>query len=89
MVPISPAWRDYYTELEPERRAEMLQRNLREEAEDGANAYRKRLFSLRYIEEGKREPSVDRWLWACVNFIQVYSSSRFSGGAERKRYASF
>ena len=57
MVPISPAWRDYYTELEPERRAQILQRNLREEAEDGANAYRQRLFSLRYMEEGKKEVS--------------------------------
>jgi hypothetical protein len=41
------------------------------------------------MEEGKKEPSVDRWLWACVNFIQVYSSSRFFRRGGKKEVSQF
>ena len=84
-----PAWQEFYMELEPARRAQLLQKNLTEEEDDGANAYRNRLFSLRYMEEGKPEPSVDRWLWACVNFVQVYSSSRLLKRGGKREVCQF
>ena len=89
MVPISPAWREYYMELEPDRRRMLLEKNLREEEEDGAGKCRRRLFSLRYLEEGKTEPSVDRYLWACVNFVQVYSATRLFKKGGRKEVEQF
>jgi hypothetical protein len=89
MVPISPAWREYYMELEPDRRRMLLEKNLREEEEDGAGECRRRLFSLRYLEEGKTEPSVDRYLWACVNFVQVYSATRLFKKGGRKEVEQF
>ena len=89
MYQMSPVWQEYYIQLEPDRRKELLHRLLKEEADDGANAVRQKLFSLRYMEEGKTEPSVDRWLWACVNFVQVFSTSRFLKRGGRKEVEQF
>lgn len=89
MVPISPAWQEYYMELEPERRFRLLQQNLSQEEDDGANALRQRLFFLRHMEEGKSQPSVDRYLWACVNFVQVYGSSRLFKKSGKKEIEKF
>ena len=89
MYQMSPAWQEYYIQLEPDRRAHLLRHLLKEEEDDGANAFRQRLFSLRHMEEGKTEPSVDRYLWACVNFVQVYSTSRFLKRGGRKEVEQF
>ena len=89
MYQMSPVWQEYYIQLEPDRRKELLHRLLKEEADDGANAVRQKLFSLRYMEEGKTEPSVDRWRWACVNFVQVFSTSRFLKRGGRKEVEQF
>ena len=89
MDSMSPIWSGYYSQLDPGRRWQLLQENLREGEDDGADAYRQRLFSLRYMEEGKDEPSVDRFLWAFVNLVQVYSSSRFLKRSGRKEVQQF
>ena len=91
MYEISPAWNEYYRELEPERRSGMLERLSGEEPDDGSNGYRKRLFSLRYLEGENKEPSVDRYLWQCVNFVQLYDTSRLfrkNGRKEAERFLS-
>ena len=97
---MNPAWQVYYMETEPLRRAELLQRLLKEEPDDGGNIRRWRLFSLRHFENGSHlpdinelpekgvpEPSVDRYLWQFVNLTQVYHTSRFfkKGGEQEIR----
>ena len=85
----SPAWQPYYLELEPERRALMLKRLLEEEADDGSNAWRKKLFELRYLKKGEKEPSVDRFLWQCVNFIQICSAPKLFKKSGKKEVIRF
>ena len=60
---ISPAWTEYYRELEPEKRMVILERLLREEPDDGSNMFRKMLFAKRCLEGESEKPSVDRYLW--------------------------
>ncbi|MBR2256442.1 MAG: hypothetical protein IJ899_03680 [Blautia sp.] len=89
MYDVSPAWSEYYRELEPERRAMILERLLSEEPDDGSNRFRKRLFEQRYLEGDGQKPSVDRYLWQCVNFVQLYDASRFFKKGSRKEVMSF
>lgn len=65
-------WTDYYVELEPEKRRELLQVLLGEVPDDGANAYRAELFKRRYVDPKKPDQLVDRMLWQCVNFGEIY-----------------
>ena len=91
MYEISPAWNEYYRELEPERREQILNRLLQEEPDDGSNSFRKRLFALRYLSGDDPKPSMDRYLWQCVNFAQLYDTSRVfrrNGRKEAQRFLS-
>lgn len=89
MYEISPAWMEFYRELEPEVRAEILERLLNEEPDDGSNACRMKLFSKRYMEGDNPKPSVDRYLWQCVNFVQLYDTSRLFKKGARKELNTF
>ncbi len=89
MYEISPAWMEFYRELEPEARAEILERLLNEEPDDGSNTCRKKLFSKRYMEGNNPKPSVDRYLWQCVNFVQLYDTSRLLKKGARKELKAF
>ena len=64
-------------ELEPERRRALLEELTLTEPDDGANAYRLKLFSIRHVDEKDPGKYVDRLLFQCVNFIQLYKSARF------------
>ena len=89
MYEISPAWNEYYRELEPERRSQILERLLSQEPDDGSDSSRKRLFALRYLSGEDPKPSVDRYLWQCVNFAQIYDTSRIfrkNGRREAERF---
>ncbi len=91
MYDISPAWMEYYQELEPEMREKILKRLLEEEPDDGSNRFRELLFSKRYLKDGEVKPSVDRLLWQCVNFSQIYGMPflfRNSGKKEVRRFLS-
>lgn len=91
MYEISPAWNEYYRELEPERREQILNRLLQEEPDDGSNSFRKRLFALRHLSGDDPKPSMDRYLWQCVNFAQLYDTSRVfrrNGRKEAQRFLS-
>lgn len=88
---ISPAWMEYYLEPEPDRRAQLLARLPDTEPDDGSNSFRKRLFALRYLNGEDTQPSVDRYLWQCVNFVQIYDTSRYfkkSGRREAEQLLS-
>ena len=89
MYDMNPAWSEYYRELEPDQRAMILERLLAKVPDDGSNRFRKMLFARRYLEEGSESPSVDRYLWQCVNFVQLYDSSRFFKKGSRKEVMSF
>ena len=92
----SALWKEYYLELEPERRAQILERLLKEVPDDGSDRFRKKLFELRYLETDHRSrevdysrPSVDRYLWQCVNFVQLYETSRFFKRGARREVTQF
>ena len=70
----SSGWNEYYRELDPSARRALLDRMQMSEPDDGANEYRIRLFQTRYVDEKKTENWVDRFLFQCVNFIQLYKS---------------
>ncbi len=75
MMEWSAARREYYRELEPERRRQLLEKLLSSEPDDGADEYRARLFQTRYVDEKNKGQYVDRYLFQCVNFIQLYKSA--------------
>ncbi len=89
MYEISPAWMLYYQELEPELRAQILERLLEEEPDDGSNSFRKLLFSKRYLKGDETKPSVDRLLWQCVNFTQIYGTPFLFKNSGRKEVSRF
>ena len=81
----STGWNEYYRELEPRRRRAMLEALCANEADDGANEYRRALFEARHTDRKNPEREVDRVLFMCVNFMQICQSSRlFRGGAVRE-----
>ena len=84
MLEQSIGWSVYYRETDPEKRLAMLEELLEKETDDGANAYRKRLADLRYGVSPDTGARTDMLLWQCVNFSQIYSSSRFFKGMGRK-----
>lgn len=77
-------WREYYRELEPARRREMLERLCSSEPDDGANAYRRQLFEARHADARSPGREVDRMLFQCVSFMQLCQSARlFKSGARK------
>ena len=131
MYEISPAWMEYYRELEPEIRGQILERLLSTEPDDGSNLCRIKLYAQRYLAgdtrkpslksqklsvdsqkpsvnsqmvsvDGKnssvdsqnfsassQKPSVDRYLWQCVNFSQLYDTSRLFKKGKRREVEEF
>ena len=78
----SAKWNEYYRELEPLRRRAMLEKLCASEPDDGANAYRRLLFEARHVDARNPGRELDRMLFMCVNFMQVYQTTRlFRGGA--------
>jgi len=83
-------WAGYDRETEPERRMELLgkiEKELAEEADlmamntesedrKAMPAIRRQLYDRRHPSSGNAAgTSVDRYLWQCVNFIQIYDAS--------------
>ena len=69
-------WSEYYRELEPKRRRLLLERFCEEEPDDGANAYRRILFEARHTDPKAPGHEVDRMLFQCIDFMQLYRSAR-------------
>lgn len=80
----SARWNEYYRELEPKRRWELLERLCLSEGDDGANAYRQRLYRARYVDDRQPGREVDRFLFSCLSFAQLWSSARWFKGSARR-----
>lgn len=78
----SARWNEYYREPEPRRRRELLDQLCMTEPDDGANDYRRMLFRARHVDEKQPGREVDRFLFNCLNFAQIWASARWF-----KRYA--
>lgn len=81
----SARWNEYYRELEPKRRRELLDQLCMTEPDDGANEYRRLLFRARHLDERQPGREVDRFLFSCLSFAQLWSSAKmFKGSAKRE-----
>lgn len=80
----SSKWNTYYMELEPERRLAILEELFMTQPDDGANEYRRLLFSRRYEEPRTPGKYVDRMLFQCANLTQIYKSSRIFKRSAKK-----
>ncbi len=68
-------WDSYYSETDPERRAELLSDGCEMEPDDGLNELRRCLWNLRYTDPEDKAHRVDQLLWQCVNLLCVYKMS--------------
>lgn len=76
MYRLSQEWKEYYREEEPKKREEIFKKVTKMVADDGANEFREFLFKQRYVDEKRPEEYVDRLLYQCVNFLQLYKIGR-------------
>lgn len=72
----SARWNEYYRELEPIRRRELFEQLCLTEPDDGANAYRRQLFEARHVDPKQPGREVDRFLFNCLSFSQIWASAR-------------
>lgn len=72
----SPRWNEYYREPEPRRRRDLLDQLCMTEPDDGANEYRRMLFRARHVDEKQPGREVDRFLFNCLSFVQLWSSAK-------------
>ena len=80
----SARWNEYYRELEPKRRRELLDRLCMTEPDDGANEYRQLLYRARHVDEKQPGHEVDRFLFNCLSFPHIWSSSKWFKKHARK-----
>lgn len=80
----SSRWNEYYRELEPKRRREQLDLLCMTEPDDGANAYRIKLYKARYVDEKQPGREVDRFLFNCLSFSQLWQSAKLFKRHARK-----
>ena len=59
-------WREYYRELDPDRRRELYEEIISENEDDGANAFRRELMDLRHTDPRNPSHRVDNFLWHMV-----------------------
>ena len=72
----SARWNEYYRELEPKKRRALLDELCLTEPDDGANAFRQRLYRARYVDEKQPGREVDRFLFNCLSFVQLWQSAK-------------
>ena len=71
-------WNRYYQELEPSERKRIYEELKDSEPDDGANAYRERIFAARHTDPKDPGREVDFFLFQCVSLIQTYHIANFS-----------
>ena len=69
-------WHAYYRDDDPAYRRRMLDELCMLEPDDGANAFRLWLYKARYEDAARPGQPVDRFLFQCVNFVQLYGTAR-------------
>ena len=66
MVRAEECWKEFYREMDPERRRQLYSEVIQEHADDGANALRRELLDLRYIDPKNSSHRVDNFIWQIV-----------------------
>ena len=66
MYQIGECWKEFYKELEPDRRKELYKTAVQESEDDGANSLRKELMEMRYTDPRDSSRKVDNFLWNMV-----------------------
>ena len=74
----SAKWNMYYQELNPSERKRLYEELKASEPDDGANAYRERIYAARYTDPKLPGHEVDYFLFQCVSLIQTYHIASFS-----------
>lgn len=75
----NPEWREYDMELEPSVRKAILERMLAQYPSQEEGEIRALLFRLRHEDPARPGKEVDRMLWQCVNFSEMYGLFYLSG----------
>ncbi len=73
----SAKWNMYYQELDPGERKRLYEELKVSEPDDGANAFRERIFAARYTDPRQPGHEVDYFLFQCVSLIQTYRIAVF------------
>lgn len=60
------AWKEFYEELDPDKRKALYETGLKDLEDDGANALRGELLGLRYTDPRDPKHRVDNFLWQMV-----------------------
>ena len=60
------AWEEFYEELEPEKRKEIMEKVLSEAEDDGANELRQKLFIERHQPKKRGPQTVDNGIWHMI-----------------------
>ena len=66
MYPEIESWKEFYEELDPDKRKALYEAGLKEKEDDGANGLRGELLALRYIDPRDPKHRVDNFLWQMV-----------------------
>ena len=80
----SAKWNLYYQELDPGERRRLYEELKASEPDDGANAYRERIFAARHTDPGQPGHEVDFFLFQFVSLIQTYRIANFFRQNARK-----
>ncbi|MDO4633394.1 MAG: hypothetical protein Q4B01_06000 [Eubacteriales bacterium] len=65
-------WKEFYEELDPDRREKLLEELLASAADDGANAFRQQLFHKRYTDPKNPKHRIDLFLQQCIYLPVIY-----------------
>lgn len=66
MHQIDECWKEFYKELDPDKRLELYRTIVQENEDDGANALRRELMEQRYTDPRDSSHKVDNFLWNMV-----------------------
>lgn len=66
MYPEIESWKEFYEELDPDRRKALYEAGLKEKEDDGANGLRGEFLELRYTDPRDPKHRVDNFLWQMV-----------------------
>ena len=66
MYPEIESWKEFYEELDPDKRKALYEGGLKEKEDDGANGLRGEFLELRYTDPRDPKHRVDNFLWQMV-----------------------
>ena len=66
MYHINDCWKEFYDEMDPDRRMELFETVVKSHEDDGADVLRKELMRLRYTDAKNSGRKVDNFLWNMI-----------------------